>query len=426
MKRGIALCGGGSKGSYQMGVWTALRELGIDFDLATGTSIGSINAALMVQNDYEISKNLWQTITIDSIMSDGINLPSNLEDMMSDLKYLGPFLKKYKANMGADITPFIKLLSSIINEDKIRSSTMDYGLVTVNISAKKPYELTKKEIPQGKMLDYIIASASCFPAFPMHKIDDSTYIDGGYYDNLPIDLAVKMGAEDMVVVDLFNTPTHTEYINCPFVSHYICPSQDLGTILNFNRDIMAQNQQLGYMDTLKEYKKLRGYKYSLTTAESISTASRQYTNAVLGCEATIRNRGTNSFLPVDTKPLSRVLKGDIAKFEATCNDFYLRGAEICGELCGISPYEVYSLKSFNQKLFQLFKSKDDYPNSVYLGNPQVATKSYINGLLNKDKKYLLGCMYFYLKDVTDITAQRNLFMHYPTEFVAALYMVYAQ
>ena len=33
MKRALALCGGGSKGSYEMGVWKALRELGINFDI---------------------------------------------------------------------------------------------------------------------------------------------------------------------------------------------------------------------------------------------------------------------------------------------------------------------------------------------------------------------------------------------------------
>ena len=34
-----------------------------------------------------------------------------------------------------------------------------------------------------------------FPAFPIHYIDKQGYIDGGYYDNLPISLALKMGAQ---------------------------------------------------------------------------------------------------------------------------------------------------------------------------------------------------------------------------------------
>ena len=42
MPRGLVLCGGGSKGSYEMGAWTALKELNEEFDIVTGTSIGCL------------------------------------------------------------------------------------------------------------------------------------------------------------------------------------------------------------------------------------------------------------------------------------------------------------------------------------------------------------------------------------------------
>lgn len=45
MKQAIALAGGGTKGAYQVGAWKAMRELGIPFDIVTGTSIGSVTAA---------------------------------------------------------------------------------------------------------------------------------------------------------------------------------------------------------------------------------------------------------------------------------------------------------------------------------------------------------------------------------------------
>lgn len=46
------------------------------------------------------------------------------------------------------------------------------------------------EIDEGKLVDYIIASAT-FPIFPPKIIDDKKYIDGGVYDNMPINLLVK-------------------------------------------------------------------------------------------------------------------------------------------------------------------------------------------------------------------------------------------
>ena len=48
MKRAIVLSGGGSKGAYQIGVWKALRKMKIKYDIVTGTSIGSVNGIMMV------------------------------------------------------------------------------------------------------------------------------------------------------------------------------------------------------------------------------------------------------------------------------------------------------------------------------------------------------------------------------------------
>lgn len=52
-KTAIVLAGGGSRGAYQLGVWKALREMGVDYQLVTGTSVGALNGTLMVQQDYE-------------------------------------------------------------------------------------------------------------------------------------------------------------------------------------------------------------------------------------------------------------------------------------------------------------------------------------------------------------------------------------
>lgn len=53
MKRALVLAGGGAKGSYQVGVWKALAELGWKPDIITGTSVGCLNGALFVLDGYE-------------------------------------------------------------------------------------------------------------------------------------------------------------------------------------------------------------------------------------------------------------------------------------------------------------------------------------------------------------------------------------
>ena len=57
--RAIVLSGGGSKGAYQMGVWAALKKLNIHYDIVTGTSVGALNAALMVQKTFYKGLFFW-------------------------------------------------------------------------------------------------------------------------------------------------------------------------------------------------------------------------------------------------------------------------------------------------------------------------------------------------------------------------------
>ena len=211
MKRAVALSGGGTKGSYELGAWKALLELGIDYQIVTGTSIGSINGALMTTGDYERARELWNTITMEDMMADGINLTATIEGMYDQKESIRPFLKRYVKNKGADISPFTEFIEKLIDEQAIREAKRDFGLVTVQFPSLKACEVTKKDIPRGLLKDYILASAAIFPLFPMHKIGDQMYLDGCYHDNLPIDLALRMGATDIIAVDLHTTPAHANY-----------------------------------------------------------------------------------------------------------------------------------------------------------------------------------------------------------------------
>ena len=55
LKQALVLAGGGSKGAYQAGCIKALIELGYNFNIVTGTSVGALNGLLVVQKDYEES-----------------------------------------------------------------------------------------------------------------------------------------------------------------------------------------------------------------------------------------------------------------------------------------------------------------------------------------------------------------------------------
>lgn len=59
---GLALSGGGGKGAYEIGCWSALRDLDIPVRAVAGTSVGALNAALVAQGDLEKAQELWAHI----------------------------------------------------------------------------------------------------------------------------------------------------------------------------------------------------------------------------------------------------------------------------------------------------------------------------------------------------------------------------
>ena len=57
----MVLSGGGTKGIYQCGAVSALRKLGKDnWDIITGTSVGALNAAMLVQGDFDIMDQMYE------------------------------------------------------------------------------------------------------------------------------------------------------------------------------------------------------------------------------------------------------------------------------------------------------------------------------------------------------------------------------
>ena len=105
MKRALVFGGGGSKGAYELGVWRALEELGISFDIVTGTSIGAMIGAMYVQKQYERCLELWEKLSVDDIIANGVNLDMDIELLMSQKGRYKTLLKSYVKNKGADITP---------------------------------------------------------------------------------------------------------------------------------------------------------------------------------------------------------------------------------------------------------------------------------------------------------------------------------
>ena len=254
MKLGVVLSGGGSKGAYEIGVWKALRKLNVKYDIVTGTSVGALNAALMTQKTFHSALNLWQNLEFEDVLDETI-----------DTSKKGNVLKAYAKgirNGGMKINKLENTVEEALNLKKIYRSNIDMGIVTVKASNLKPILLTKKEIDPLDMKDYLIASASCYPAFKKKNIDDIEYIDGGVFDNLPINLAISMGAEEIIAVDLKEVGIKRRVKNQNIKITTISPRNNIGSFLVFDSKEANRAIQLGFNDTMKIFGKLDGNLYT--------------------------------------------------------------------------------------------------------------------------------------------------------------------
>ena len=202
---------------------------------------------------YETARDMWTSIRSQDVME----LPEE-----TNLTELHQFLRDIVREGGMDVTPLEEIVERVLDEDALRASPIRFGLVTVEKRGLKPRELPLEEIPQGKVKDYLLASAACFPALRAKQIDGVQFLDGGYRDNMPTALAQKMGAEELVCVDLegvgITLPNRTGLPTTMVRSYW-----ELGDILHFDPDTAKRNIELGYYDTLRAFGRLRGCAYAI-------------------------------------------------------------------------------------------------------------------------------------------------------------------
>ena len=105
----------------------------------------------------------------------------------------GPLRARPLLTEGVELSALEHFVSRLVDEERFWDSPVDFALVTVEYPSLKPLELMKKDIPRGKLQEYLMASAACFPAFQTKEIDGRRYMDGGYHDNMPVNLALTDG-----------------------------------------------------------------------------------------------------------------------------------------------------------------------------------------------------------------------------------------
>jgi len=389
--RAIVLSGGGSLGSYQIGVWKALRRLHIHYDIVTGTSIGALNGALMVQKNYYKALKIWKKLNMKVLFGDEKEYNNNKEVFK---KFRNEFLK----NGGIEVERVERIIEKYVNTEKFFHSDINYGLVTVNLNKKRPIYLTKDKITKEKLTSYLMASASCYPAFQVKKIDNDKYVDGGYIDNIPVNLAIDLGADEIIAVDLnsigLKLPLKKKV---PITT--IKPNNKLSFFLNFNEEGAKRNMRFGYNDTMKKFGKLEGKKFTFKKGH-IDKCQKKYRDIY---EYQFKNilKTKKIWENIITLPIKNKIQN---------KKYLLSMLEELGKIFELEETKIYSYRKFNHEL----KEKVEYSLEHKKENPSTITK------LLKSKQMILDMVQKMQKG--NMKAVKKEALLAPNEFLKALYL----
>lgn len=269
---GVALEGGGMKGAYHMGAMKAIFECGYEIGGYVGTSIGAFNAALLAQGDFDKIYNMWSSgstaMGLD-VKEDKVTKILSKKWDKDVIRYWTNFFKNAITNKGIDNNKLKDLYNSTIDEEKLRKSNLDYGLVTVSLTDKKPIYLFKEDIPEGLVSTYVLASSN-LPVFKQSKLldDDKTYIDGGFLDNCPITLLKQKGYKDIIEIRTKALGVYKKIDRKNLNIITITASKDLGGILLSDNKTVKNNMKMGYFDALRVLKGYIGDKFYVVPIEN--------------------------------------------------------------------------------------------------------------------------------------------------------------
>lgn len=261
---GLALQGGGARGAYQAGACIALKKAGIKFDGVCGTSIGAINGAMVACGKEKELLELWKNMDMGKIFGFNEKFLEKKNKKEHDLDYyrLG-FLNYMKiiTDRGIKTKGLELILKTYINEEELRKNKVDYGICTIRLNDLKPLYIFKEDMIEGKLCDYILAS--CYlPIFKMEKkVDEHYYLDGGFYDNTPLNMLIEKGYKKIYVVELNPLLNINRKPSKDVEIIRISPMRSLGGVINFDIESIREIIQMGYYDTLRIIKKLDGHYY---------------------------------------------------------------------------------------------------------------------------------------------------------------------
>ncbi len=178
---GLVLGGGASRGLAHIGVLQVLEEAGIRPQLVVGTSVGAFIGAGVAAGKSSAELTAFGL---------GIRWRHLVRPSWPQRGFLS-------------MAPLERVLIRWLGDRWIEELPLPYACVATDVLSGRPRVFT-----EGRLAPRVRASCSVPIIIRPCLIEDRWYVDGGMTNNLPVDVARRLGAEVVLAVNLFGPAEH--------------------------------------------------------------------------------------------------------------------------------------------------------------------------------------------------------------------------
>ena len=241
----LVMSGGGARGAYEAGVLRYVlddlpRRIGrpVHFDIVTGTSVGAIHACYVAGAMGQPGAgtrlvDIWRSLEVGGVYelgaADLIAVPLRLLGLSGERRPAEPGIPERLAGV-LDTRPLERLVRERIPWAELRHRIDAGAIESVAVTATemgsgksivwvdnragvvRPWVHDPFVIARPVRLNpgYALASSAIPFLFPVLKIGDGYYCDGGLRLNTPLAPALRLGADRLLIVGLQHHPTPEE------------------------------------------------------------------------------------------------------------------------------------------------------------------------------------------------------------------------
>jgi NTE family protein len=186
----------------QVGALRALFEAGLKPDLLVGTSIGAINATGLA---------LW------GVNLEGVETLERVYQRMQDSKLLDPRLLEFAWNAvlrsqnhrGSRYAREFVIAEGILPDLRF-GQLKNVRLATVAADLHTGGPVIYGWDPEQSVMEGVLASIAIPPWFAPIEKDGQYIVDGGALSNLPIEAAIRLGATEIIALDLHDPESYAD------------------------------------------------------------------------------------------------------------------------------------------------------------------------------------------------------------------------